>query len=72
MLFHVLVEFLDSLNSIDGSKTLVAHEPVGLLLGQVTELLERGLQKVIFVQIKASSYHILDKLNSAHLYQIVI
>ena len=48
MLLHVVIEFLDRLNSIDGTKTLVTHEPMGLLLGQVTELLERGLQKVIF------------------------
>ena len=45
MLFHVGVEFFDGVNSIDCTKALVAHEPMGFLLGQVTELLERGLKE---------------------------
>ena len=49
VLFHVVIEFLDTFNSVDGPKTLVAHEPMGFLLGQVAELLERGLEKAIFI-----------------------
>ena len=49
VLFHVVVEFLDTFNSVDGPKTLVAHEPMGFLLGQVAVLLEGGLAKQSFI-----------------------
>ena len=45
MLFHVGIEFLDIVNFIFSAIALVAHEPMGFLLGQVLELLERGLKE---------------------------
>ena len=56
VLFHVVVEFLDTFNSVDGPKTLVAHEPMGFLLGQSAEPLERGLGNFFLHQCKASSH----------------
>ena len=43
MLFHVGIELLHSVNFIDRPKALVAHKPMGLLLGQVAELEEGDL-----------------------------
>ena len=60
MLFHVIVEFLDTFNPVDGPKTLVAHEPMGFLLGQVAVLLERGLAKQSFIA------SLLDKVQLHH------
>ena len=47
MLFHVGIEFLDIVNFIFSAIALVAHEPMGFLLGQPAELVEGGLHKYL-------------------------
>jgi len=55
VLFHVGIELLHGVNFINRPKALVAHKPMGPLLGKVAELEEGDLhKKAIF--LKASTY----------------
>ena len=61
VLFHVVVEFLDKFNSVDRPKTLVAHEPMGFLLGQGAEPLERGLGNFSSSSMQSFILFLVDK-----------
>ena len=62
--FHVVIEILDMFNSVNGPKSFVSHEPMGFLLRQVTELLERGLEK--------ATLYLVDKVQPPNLDHIVV